>query len=58
MEQLEQCLTQFSDKVNVLDPALPDRLRAAFSRHPRVEKVGKITILAPRRIIVELTFTR
>ena len=49
---------QFPDKINVLDPTLPDRLRSAFSRHPRVEKVGKITLLAPRRIIVELTFTR
>lgn len=49
---------QFSDKVNVLDPTLPDRLRSAFSRHPRVAKVGKITVLSPRRIIVELTFTR
>jgi hypothetical protein len=48
---------QFSDKVNVLDPMLPDRLRSAFARHPRVERVGRITILAPRRIIVELTFT-
>lgn len=52
-----QYFGQFSDKLNVLDPTLPDRLRTAFSRHPRVEKVGKITILAPRRIIVELTFT-
>jgi hypothetical protein len=49
---------QFSDKVNVLDPTLSDRLRSAFARQPGVEKVGKITILAPRRIIVELTFTR
>jgi len=49
---------QFPDKVNVLDHSLPERLRTAFARHPRVEKVGKITLLAPRRVIVELTFMR
>jgi hypothetical protein len=47
---------QFDDQVSVLDPTLPDRVRAAFERHPRVEKVGKVQVLPPKRVVVELTF--
>lgn len=47
---------KFPDRVNVLDPTLPERLRAAFATHPRVAKVGAIRILSPRRVEVELTF--
>jgi hypothetical protein len=46
----------FPDKVNVLDPALPDRLRAAFAAHKRVARVDKVLLLPPKRIRVELTF--
>jgi hypothetical protein len=46
----------FPDRVNVLDPTLPDRLRAAFERHRKVERVGRITIVPPKRVEVELTF--
>jgi hypothetical protein len=46
---------QFDDQVSVLDPTLPDRLRAAFERHPRVEKVGNVQVLPPKRVVVELT---
>jgi hypothetical protein len=42
--------------VNVLDPTLPDKLRAAFAKHKRVARVGKIELLPPKRIRVELTF--
>jgi hypothetical protein len=47
---------RFADRVNVLDPTLPDQLRAAFARHPRVESVGRITVVPPRRVTVELAF--
>ncbi|HKB04033.1 MAG TPA: hypothetical protein VKD90_17555 [Gemmataceae bacterium] len=46
----------FPDRVYVLDPALPDRLRAAFARHPKVDRVGRITVIPPKRVQVELTF--
>jgi hypothetical protein len=46
----------FPDQVYVLDPNLPDRLKEAFGRHRRVEKVGKITIGPGKRVRVELTF--
>jgi hypothetical protein len=46
----------FPDRVNVLDPTLPDRLRAAFARHKKVERVGRITVLPPKRVQVELAF--
>jgi hypothetical protein len=51
-----QYIGSFPDRVNVLDPALPDRLRAAFARHRKVERVGRITVVPPRRVQVELTF--
>lgn len=47
---------KFPDRVNVLDPTLVDRLRAAFAAHPRVAHVGAIRILSPREVQVELTF--
>jgi hypothetical protein len=47
---------KFADRVNVLDPSLPDRLRAAFAAHPRVANVGAIRVLSPRQVKVELTF--
>jgi hypothetical protein len=49
---------KFPDRVSVLDPTLPDRLREAFREHPRVAMVGKITVLPPRLVQVELTFRR
>ena len=47
---------RFPDRVNVLDPSLPDRLRDAFRQHPRVAKVNAVRVLSPRRVEVELTF--
>jgi hypothetical protein len=47
---------QFPDSVNVLDPTLPDRLRTAFLKHRRVERVGKIEVLPPKKVRVELKF--
>jgi hypothetical protein len=47
---------QFPDAVNVLDPTLPDRLRTAFLKHRRVERVGNIEVLPPKKVRVELKF--
>jgi hypothetical protein len=47
---------KFPDRVNVLDPTLPDRLRAAFAAHRRVASVRTIRVLSPRQVQVELTF--
>jgi hypothetical protein len=49
-------LGKLPDPVNVLDPALPERLREAFAAHRRVAKVGKVIVLPPKRVQVELTF--
>ncbi|MBO0696782.1 MAG: hypothetical protein J2P46_00170, partial [Zavarzinella sp.] len=51
-----QYIGAFPDRVNVLDPTLPDRLRAAFARHKKVERVVRVTVAPPRRVQVELTF--
>jgi hypothetical protein len=51
-----QYIGAFPDRVNVLDPSLSDRLRTAFARHKRVERVGRITIVPPKRVQVELAF--
>lgn len=49
-------LGKLPDPVNVLDPALPGQLRAAFAAHRRVAGVEKVTVLPPKRVQVELTF--
>lgn len=51
-----QYIGRFPDVVNVLDPTLPDRLRKAFADHKRVQAVGRVTVLPPKRVVVELTF--
>ena len=47
---------KFPDRINVLDPGLPDQLREAFRQHPRVARVNAVRVLAPKRVEVELTF--
>lgn len=46
----------FPDQINILDATLADQLRDAFARHPKVERVEKLTIGPPKRIRVELRF--
>jgi hypothetical protein len=47
---------KFPDRINVLDPGLPEQLREAFRQHPRVARVDVVRVLAPKRVQVELTF--
>jgi hypothetical protein len=49
-------LGKLPDPLNVLDPGLPAQLSEAFAAHRRVAKVGKVTVLPPKRVQVELTF--
>ena len=51
-----QYIGSFPDRVNVLDPSLPERLRKAFAGHRRVTNVGHVTVTPPKRVQVELTF--
>ena len=51
-----QYIGQFPDSINVLDPTLPERLRSAFERHRRVQRVIKISVTPPKRVHVELVF--
>ncbi len=44
------------NRLNVLDKELPERLWAAFRRHPWVEKVEGVTVTPPRDIAVRLRF--
>lgn len=47
---------RFPDDISILNPTLADQLRTAFLRHRLVADVKKITLLPPKKIIVELTF--
>jgi hypothetical protein len=47
---------RFPDRINVLDPTLPDQLREAFRQHPRVAQVSTVRVLPPKRVKVDLTF--
>ena len=49
-------LGPYPEKLNILDPGLPDLLREAFAGHRRVKSVEKVSILPPKRVRVELTF--
>ena len=47
---------QLPEVMNVLDDDLSPRLREAFGKHPRVERVRQIKITAPNRVQVDLDF--
>jgi hypothetical protein len=44
------------EKLNAADPDLPDRLRAAFLKHPKVERVDKLTVTRPNKVRVDLVY--
>ncbi len=47
---------QLTERLNVLDADLPERLKTAFAKHPRVQRVEQVTISAPNHVRVELTY--
>lgn len=46
----------FPDTINILDATLAEKLRDAFARHPKVERVEKVSIRPPKQIRVDLVF--
>jgi hypothetical protein len=49
-------LSEFPERVPLLEDGLTARLARAFARHPWVEKVEEVKIEPPRRILVQLQF--
>lgn len=49
-----QYIGTFPDQINVLDATLAVKLREAFERHPKVERVEKVTISPPKKVRIEL----
>lgn len=49
-------LSNVPETVQVVDPALPERLSAVFARHPWVAAVGAVTVRPEGAIEVGLTF--
>ncbi|MCE9532159.1 MAG: hypothetical protein K8T89_13705 [Planctomycetes bacterium] len=47
---------QLPEKLSTLDADMPDRLRTAFGRHPKVERVGNVAINPPNRVRVEIYY--
>jgi hypothetical protein len=51
-----QYLAGLPDRFSVLEPGLPNRLAAAFARHPWVESVERVEVVPPRQLCVRLRF--
>ena len=51
-----QYLGEVPDALNLLDPAMPERLRAAFAKHKHVARVGQAVATPPKNVRVELEF--
>jgi hypothetical protein len=49
-------LTDFPERLHLLDDDLKQRLYEAFSQHPWVEKVERVEVEPPRQIIVALRY--
>lgn len=44
------------EHLDALDGGMPARLREAFAKHPKVERVGEVRVTPPNRVRVELVF--
>ncbi len=53
-----QYLAGMPDHFQILDRDLAPRLADAFARHPRVERVERVTILPPKQIQVRLVYRK
>lgn len=53
-----QYLSAMPERINVLEEGLVSRLAGAFRQHPWVEKVERVEIESPQRVLVRLTFRR
>lgn len=51
-----QYLAGMPDRLRLLEDGLAERLAAAFGRHPWVETVGRVEVVPPRQVRVELAF--
>jgi hypothetical protein len=51
-----QFIAGFPDSACALDDGLPARLSAAFARHPWVEQVQGVEVVAPKRVRVRLAY--
>ena len=49
---------QLPEKLNTLDADVPERLRTAFAKHPKVERIGPVTIDRPNRVRVEVQYRK
>jgi hypothetical protein len=44
------------EQLDAADPALPDRLREAFAKHPKVRRVEKVTVAPPDKVRVDVVY--
>ena len=49
-------LSEMPERISLVDTELADKLRAAFARHPKVERVAEVKVTPPRHVQVELQF--
>lgn len=49
---------QLPTQIDLLDAGMPERLKAAFAKHPRVQEVRSVLIEPPDRVRVELTYRK
>jgi hypothetical protein len=49
---------QLPEKLNTLDGDLPERLKAAFAKHPQVERVVNVILEPPNRVRVEVSYRK
>ncbi len=49
---------QLPEKLDARDASLPEKLKAAFAKHPKVERVEKVTIVPPNRVRVEVVWKK
>ena len=49
---------QLPEKLDARDANLPEKLKAAFAKHPKVERIEKVTIEPPNHVRVEVVWKR
>jgi hypothetical protein len=49
-------LSEMPEHISLVDTELANKLRAAFARHPKVERVVAVSVTSPQHVHVELQF--
>ena len=56
LEEVRYYAPRLPERIHLLDEHLAEQLREGFAKHPWVEKVERVEIVPPHRVLVQLVY--